>query len=145
MRVLALCALVLCASSCIGFRWQRDRRYMPLDGQALELLVPGETAFASVLAAYGAPLVVREFKTFGVELASGWSDTDDWTVDVSIPVDQNASASVNFNQIGAELFGVVLLFDEDLLLVTVRRGYLRELLAGDQGRAPSVPDDVEGP
>lgn len=143
-RVAAICALALCVSSCVGFRWQRDRRYRPLDGQALEMLVPGETELGSVLAAYGAPLVVREFKTFGIELAYGWSDTGNWAVDVSVPVDQNASASFTYNQIGEELAGVVLLFDDDLRLVTVRRGYLRDLLAGDQDRAPSVPDDVDG-
>jgi hypothetical protein len=139
-RGAAAVALALAASACVSVQWQRERRYRPLDGQALEMLEPGTTELGAVLAAFGAPLVVREHKTYGVELAYGWSDTANWGVDVSVPIDQYASASFNYNQIGAELLGVVLLFDRDLELVTVRRGYLRELLAGDQGRPPSVPE-----
>jgi hypothetical protein len=141
-----LLLLPLALASCVSFSWSRDRRHEPLAKDAIQGLEPGRSTLAECLEALGAPLHVWEYKGDGAALAWGWNDEDRKGISLSIPVYEQASASLSYDDAREELRGAVLLFDRDLVLEQVRRGWLRDLESELMRRRPAaVPPDEEAP
>ena len=138
----AAACLLTVLSSCLSVEWSRDRRLEPISDAEIAEIRPGETELDDVLDAFGAPLFVREYKTYGAEVSYGWFSEQGWGFTVSLPVSDSYSLSFDYDQINARMRGLVLLFDDDLQLVSARRGYLRELL-GDVNRQPAYIDDAD--
>ena len=97
---------------------------------------------ADCLAALGAPLYVWEYKGDGAALAWGWSDENRKGISVSVPVYEQASASLSYDDGREKLNGAMLLFDRGLVLEDVRKGRLRDLQRDLLRRRPApVPAD----
>jgi hypothetical protein len=124
-------------SSCVTFSFDRDLRYVPLSDEAIESLHPGETSFDECLETLGAPLYVWEYKADGAALAYGWHKEKNWNVTVSVPVARGYSASASYTDDASKLRGIVLLFDTNLKLEMVRRGFLKSLREELQRRRPA--------
>lgn len=133
---LALLAL-LSLAGCARLQWTRSSVDEPLDGDRLDALRPDHDDLGSCLRALGAPLRVWEAPDAGVALAWGWLDDLDWGFDISWAFDQFASVSFDWAEQLQRLRGAVLVFDHDLVLRQVRRGWLREI-APDLRRRPAA-------
>ena len=123
-RGLWLAVLALLSGCVVYVRSQRDE---PLPLAALEDLAPGRS-LADCLAALGAPNQVFEHAGDGAALLWSWSDTDDWSVDVSVPVYEQASASFDLDLTDTDQRGLVLWFGPDQRLERWQRGTLGDLL-----------------
>jgi hypothetical protein len=141
LAVLATMAL----SGCIGLEWSRESRNSPPPAGALETLEIGRTTLKDALDLLGAPLDAYEYRQTGVALAYGWYRHDAKGVRVTLPVYERASASVDYTKRRRGLKGLLLLFGEDLLLVSVREGYLEDLTTGFERQAPAVLEDEPAP
>jgi hypothetical protein len=144
MRASALivAASLVCAS-CVTFSFDRDLRYVPLSDAAIDAVRPSETTLAQCLEEFGAPLYVWEYKEDGVALAYGWHKEKNWNVTVSVPLTHGYSASASYTDDAEKLRGVVLLFDRDLRLEIVRRGFLKSLRQELRARRPAPVDDAD--
>ena len=136
-----LAAAALSCASCVTFSFDRDLRYVPLSDAAIDGLQPQKASLARCLETLGAPLYVWEYKEDGVALAYGWHKEKNWNVTVSVPITHGYSASASYTDDAAKLRGVVLLFDRDLELEIVRRGFLKSLREELQRRRPAPVDD----
>jgi hypothetical protein len=135
--------LPLLLAGCVSGSWMRDRGHQPIPDAAIESLAPGST-LAECLGALGAPLYVWEYKGDGAALAWGWIDGDRKGISLSVPVYEQASASFSYDDGSEDLRGFVLLFDDELLLEQVRKGWLRDLERAFGRRRPAAvePDDA---
>jgi hypothetical protein len=143
--VRALCivaALVL--SGCVTFSFDRDLRNTPLADTALDGLEPSRTTLAQCLERFGAPIYVWEYRGDGLAIAYGWQKEKQWNVTASVPIFRGYSASASFTHDASKLRGAVLLFDSDLKLEVVRRGFLKSLREELAPRRPAPVDDGEG-
>lgn len=143
MRVPLLPLLLLllgAGTSCITATWRRVSRYEPPDESSIDRLRPDEDALDDCLAAFGAPLWVWEWRGDGLAMAYGWLERRDWSVNASLPLTDYASVSFDYAAANEEMLGLVLFFDEQLVLHEVRRGMLRDLAAE---RPPLRPAAVE--
>ena len=140
MRLLLVLACGVFAAGCVSASWNRELRYAPPAPEAIATLQPGESTLGPCLDALGAPLWVWEYDGDGVALAYGWLEQRGWNVNVSMPVADNFSLSLDYTDISAEMQGLVLLFNAELALVDLRRGLLRDLT---RGRPRARPQDVE--
>ena len=131
------------APGCVAVRWTRDARQSPPPDQAEVVLVEGTTTLHEALATLGAPLGVYEYRQTGMALAWGWYRGDSKGLRVSVPVYQNVSASVDYTDSREGLEGMLLLFDQDLRLVSVRSGWLEDLTSGLERQSPTVLEDLE--
>lgn len=145
MRALGITLLLALAQGpgCVAVRWTRDARQSPPPPQAEVVLVEGRTTLHEALAMLGAPLGVYEYRQTGMALAWGWYRGDTKGLRVSVPVYQNVSASVDYADNREGLEGMLLLFDEDLRLVSVRSGWLEDLTSGFERQSPTVLEDLE--
>lgn len=133
-------------AGCLSVSWSRDRRHEPLRKSVIAALEPGRSTLAECLETLGAPLYVWEYKGDGAALAWGWNDERELGVKVSVPFSEQASVSLSYDDAREKLRGAVLLFDRDLVLEDVRRGWLRDLQRDLQRRRPAaVPPDDELP
>jgi hypothetical protein len=123
----ALLVLCLGLAGCITFQLERNNQFAPVDKAALESLRPGETTLAECLELFGAPLWVREHRTYGLELAYGWHKNVDWGISASVPLTDYYSASVRYDETETKMRGLVLLFDEQETLSIMRTGFLRDI------------------
>lgn len=132
--------LCLCLPSCLGYvRYRTDE---PVALGSLEALQAGQDDLTACLAALGAPARAFEFRGSGMALLWVWRDVDDWSFDVSVPLQDNVSASFELDLTDTELPGCMLWFGPDLVLERWRRGTIGELLPA---RArPSDPDAAGG-
>jgi hypothetical protein len=139
-------AAALLLAGCVTFSFDRDLRFTPLAEDSLAGLQPGQARLDQCLERLGAPLYVWEYKGDGMALAYGWNKEKSWNVTVSVPVTQYYSASASYSDDTANLRGAVLLFDRDLKLEMVRRGFLRSLRAETEARRPApvqLEEDAE--
>jgi hypothetical protein len=127
IRILGSLALASGLAGCVTFVWTRDQRYEPLPKDALEGLEPGRTDFAECLRRLGSPLYVWEYKGDGAAIAWGFADEDSKRITVSVPLSEWAHPSLSYGDVDANLRGVVLLFDRELVLESAKSGYLRDL------------------
>lgn len=128
-RTLALAA-VLPLVSCVSVLWVRTRVEEPVAMSALEALRPGADDLGACLAALGAPLRAFEHRGDGVALLWVWPDTDDWSIDVSVPLYDRASAELELDLVDTDNPGCVLWFDADLVLAGWRAGRLGDIAPG---------------
>lgn len=139
-RGIALFLAAACLSGCVRGRWQRQKlNEQPAPG-AVETLAPGEADLAQALEALGAPLFVWEQPRGSFALAYGWTEGRGIGGTVSIPISRAWSPSYSYDDVDANLFGLVLIFDHTTRLEVVREGYLRELAAELERQRPA---DVE--
>ena len=129
--------LALACGSCISVSWQRASQSVVVDPSWRDLRI-GETELATALERLGAPLFVYEDQVHGVVLVWGRTLLDQNGFNFSVPVSDNASASLDYSEGQAALRGVLLLFDADWRLSLIREGYLRDLTAGRELR-PALP------
>lgn len=132
--------LPLALASCVSFGWSRDLRHAPPAAGTIEALEVGRSTLADCLQALGAPLYVWEYKGDGAALAWGWADEQHKGVSVSIPLYQQTSASLSYDSGHEKLRGVVLLFDRDLVLEQLRKGWLRDFERDFGRRRPAFVD-----
>ncbi len=143
MRV-ALTALALCTvlCGCVSLNLSRGNLNEPIADATLASLKPGESDLTRCLTTLGAPNLVWEYKIDGVALAYAWVDSGGWGVSLSYSFNRYApAASFNFDSRDDDRNGVVLFFDEGLILESVKRGRLGELLPINR-RPAALPDDI---
>jgi hypothetical protein len=128
---------------CVAVSWTRDARQSPPPARSEVVLVEGSTRLHEALAMLGAPLAVYEYRQTGMALAWGWYRGDSKGLRVSVPVYEQFSASVDYTDNREGLRGMLLLFDRDLRLSSVREGWLEDLTQGLERQSPTVVDDIE--
>ncbi len=141
-KATVLFALAFWSSACIQAGWTRETRDKPVPAEALVELGPG-AGLDACLARLGAPLHVQEVAVDGAQgamLVYGWYESRGWGVDVSVPLQERASASVSYDQGTERMRGVALVFDADLLLDHWRDGLVRDLLGEGQRVRPQPVD-----
>jgi hypothetical protein len=130
-------------ASCVSVTWERHTRNEPLSEQALSGIRVDDSDLAEVLAACGAPLRVWELPAGEMAVAYGWYRERQLGAQVSVPLFDRFSGSVSFDDFDTDLVGVVMGFDADRRLRSLRRGFLRELVAEPARRRASLVDDGE--
>ena len=129
----------LACSSCLRVDWSRDRWQTPpstaRDATALEV----GASLAEVFAALGAPLVVREHRTVGVVVVYGWNQIDSRGANVSVPVSDQLSLSLELRRGRNGARGLLLFFDRDLRLTAAGEGWLDDPRDNNRSPSPSVP------
>lgn len=128
-------------AGCVSVNWERESRFTPPDEQSLDGLQAGESGLGHCLDALGAPLWVWEYDGDGVALAYGWLEERRWNINVSAPVSDSLSASFDFTDAASNMEGLVLLFDEELILHELRRGLLVDLTTAARRARPAPPAD----
>lgn len=127
---LLLFAVLALSPSCLSFEWSRVSRYAPVPAELEASLEVGDSDLERCLARLGAPLWVLEQPVEskdGALLAWGWFESEDFGVRVSYAFDRFVSASFDYEQIDAEMQGIVAVFDESWRLIKLERGLLRDL------------------
>ena len=119
--------MIVLAAGCVSVRFQHENRFEPIPDPSIQSLVPGAADLDLALARLGAPLFVWEHDQEGMALAWGWQEQSGWGFSVSYEVVAHAEVSFTYDSIAKDLQGLVLLFDRDLTLRVIRRGYLRDL------------------
>lgn len=130
---------VLSLPSCVGYiRFHYDE---PIPAAELAQIHAGQD-LGECLRLLGAPHQAFEYRGDGMALMWVWRDTDDWSVDIRVPLQEDISASFELDLTDATLPGCVLWFGEDLRLEHWRMGTLGELVP-DRVR-PSVVESSGG-
>jgi hypothetical protein len=140
-RPLLAAATALLAASCLRVRYAVQRIEEPVPQALLDGLRPGRDDLSSCLRAIGAPNFVWEYRGDGMALGWVFADAAGWYFAASLNVYRFASASMTLDFDNLDLPGVVLWFDENLLLLEWRRGSMRELTQGLRRPAPPDHDD----
>ena len=135
--------LVLLCSGCITGGYYRQQVFTPIAPAKIAALEPGNTTLGEVLAAFGAPIFVWEWKGDGAALAWGWSDNDRWGFAISVPIANRNATAYSFDKLASDLPGAVLFFGPDDVLIEARQGRLSEIRAETaQPRPAAVPEEV---
>ena len=135
--------LVLFSGGCITGGYSRQQVFAPIVPAGITALEPGKTTLADVLAAFGAPIFVWEWKGDGAALAWGWSDSGRWGFAVSVPVGDTSATAYSFDKLANDLPGAVLFFGPDDVLLEAREGRLAEIRAETtQPRPAPLPEEV---
>lgn len=134
-RVLAV--LALACASCINVNYTRTRTNGPVADEVFAALQPGATSFEAALDRLGAPTIVWPSESGDVVLAYAWRDLTDWGISLSWSFERMVSAELEWDSTHEEVPAVVLQFDRELRLTSVKKGLLRaltpEVAAGDPG------------
>jgi hypothetical protein len=134
--------LVLLCGGCISGGYARMQVFTPIAPARIAALEPGKSTLAEVLAEFGAPVFVWEWKGDGAALAWGWSATDRWGFAINVPVaDRNATA-YSFDKLASDLPGAVLFFGPDDVLIEARVGRLSEIRAETAQPRPAPPPEA---
>ena len=142
-RLLLLASLSL--SGCVHLGWSRGNVDEPISDEALGTLSPGESDLTQCLASLGAPTLVWEYQGDGMALAYAWVDSGSWGFSASYSFSRYApGVSFSFDSADDQRTGVVLMFDADLTLKTLKRGRLSELVPVNRRPAPLIEDLMGG-
>jgi hypothetical protein len=114
--------------ACITADYDRFRRFEELPASAYAELVPGESDLTAALAALGAPVRVWEPRPDALALVWSWSDRATWGVSVALPMGEAAEANFSWRDTQDDDEGLLLVFDADLRLESLRRGLVGEVL-----------------
>ncbi len=127
----------------INFTYSRAAVEAPLPAELFDTLQPGTSTLGNCLATAGAPLLVREGPRGGTVLAYGWSEESGWELDASYGLSDDGflGVSVGFDNGAIDLDGVVVWFDQALVLQRIRRGALRDLLQEEDPTPAAVDGD----
>ncbi len=132
IRLLVALVAVFSAASCVSFNIVRFRQGEPVAEAVLARFHPGQTTFGDCLRLLGAPRLVWPSEAGRVMIAYAWQDQIDWGVDVSWAFDQALDLKFEFDSVHVDVEGLVLLFDSQLNLLDVERGFLRDFLPSAQ-------------
>lgn len=133
-----LLLVALSLPACVGYiRFHRDE---PIPVDKLEQVQPGQE-LAACLQLLGAPNGAYEYRGSGMALLWVWRDTDDWSVDLRVPLQDRLSASFELDLTDATVPGCVLWFGEDLRLERWKLGTLGELLPERVRPSAVEPED----
>ena len=133
-----LIAAALFFASCVSVVWERDRWHRPLPRATVDSLDGGEVHLAACLETLGAPLHVWQVAD-GYALSWAWYDAEEVSYRLQFPLTQAFNASLDYSTIDRSTQGLMLLFDDSDRLVLVKEGFLRDLMAEDEGRSPALP------
>lgn len=133
LGTLLLASAVL--SGCVQFRWVRKRQddKTPLK-RAGEIEV-GKDCLAVCLDKLGAPHTVANGPNGAIDMIYSWVDNVSWGLSISYEVISWWTASVSYDAHRNDLQGLLLRFDDDLVLREMRVGKLDRIVTG--GRDPS--------
>lgn len=127
MRALAAVLLALVSGACVSVSWTRSTNAVALDPGWVEL-EPGTATLEDALAVLGAPLYVHEYEVNGLLVAWGRYREDVKGIRVTIPLqDSGPSPDVDYRAGSSGLRGVMMVFDPQYRLVSVREGLLIDL------------------
>jgi hypothetical protein len=133
--------LVLFCGGCVTGGYYRQQIFDPIQPARIAALETGKTTLAEVLAAFGAPIFVWEWKGDGAALAWGWSDAARWGFAVSVPVGDTSATAFSYDDLASELPGAVLFFGPDDVLIEARQGRLAEIRAETAQPRPAPPPE----
>lgn len=139
--LLAACATAPLAG-CIQLRWTKRNIEDPVSPAAVESMWPGTDTLHSALVKLGAPHYVWEYRGEGMALAWVHQEEDDFGLRVSYSLSRGPSASFRFDDSQLDVPGVVLWFDDELVLEKVRQGNLRDLTE-ELSRRPASVEELE--
>lgn len=139
-RALSSVALLALTASCVSGRWTRTHRHEAIAPERIAAAEVGRSDLAQCLTLFGAPLYVWELPDGAFSLAYGWSQDRNLGGTVTIPLSRIFSPSYSYDDVGADLYGLVLLFDRGTTLRPLRKGYLRDIAPELLRRRPA---DVE--
>lgn len=134
-------ALSLLSPSCLRVAWSRGRAQRPIPAEEHADLAAGSSDLAVCLQRFGAPLFVWEERLDDTVLAWGWNESFGWGVNVSIPLAQQFSATLDFEDDNLDLPGLVLVFDMERNLIEKRVGLLSAIAPGAMRRRPSPVEE----
>lgn len=136
---LALVAgLSLGCPSCVGYVRFQVEEAVP---EALVAGFANGQGLGDCLQRLGAPNHVYEYRVDGAAMLWAWSDADDWSADLRVPLQEHFSASFELDVTDTEAQGLMLWFGPDLRLERWRRGRLGDLLPA-RVRPAAVDDDA---
>ncbi len=143
IRALIILVVGVTSNSCLNVGVSRFVTNEPIAPDHVEELTPGKTSLVEALRRLGAPYIVRASENGQVVLAWGWEDEFQWSVSISYRVITAASARFRWDSTDLRIPGAVLIFDSELRLQSVRRGWLSELLTGEDSANTGL-DDFSG-
>ncbi len=139
MRIgLLVCLLFL--SSCISVNWKRWNWHEPVTDAQLTHLEAGRSTLGDCLSTLGAPNEIAEYRGSGAALTYSWLNQRHLGFSISYSLGQMSELSMNYDDHDINIEAVVLLFDEDLMLEVVRRGFLADM-APNSRRPASLETD----
>lgn len=118
-------ALVSTLSGCLVY--DRTRIDEPIPAGDFAALQAGQE-LGDCLRCLGAPTHVYEYRGDGMALLWAWQDSDQWSLDVSVPLQDQLSASFDLDLGSLDAQGAMLWFGPDLRLERFRQGRLGDLL-----------------
>ena len=137
MRWLAILCACAVLPSCASVNWISNSSNEPIADAEFAALEPGTADLGACLGRLGAPNLVWEYRGNGLAMAYGWLDGGGWGFSVSYSFDRFApSARFSYDSDAVEGDGVVMWFDENLVLERVQRGRLRDLVPDRRRPAP---------
>ena len=119
--------LLLLLGSCISGNYTSFSRNEPVRDEDLARLQLGESDLGACPQALGAPTRVWEAGNDRIALAYTWLGQGDWGVSVSYSITQFVSVRLSFDSVEVLTQGVVLIFDQDLRLISMERGLLNQI------------------
>jgi hypothetical protein len=136
-----LLLLALTAASCVRVNYFRISHFEPVSPAALLELENSDAELQQCLDTLGAPLIVGEVPD-GLAMGYGWQDRAHWGIDVGYTFERLFNIRFNYATVDDALRGVLLLFDDNLRLKTIRRGILGDLTR-QLRRRPADPGDLD--
>lgn len=135
MRSALLGGLLLAfAPSCLSVNYVRFSVGEPVPDEALATLEPGRADLAACLARLGAPDLVWPSDRGALQLAWAWLDAAEWGASLSYSLERFVPARAKFDGGSAAYRAVVLRLGPDLVLQSIARGLLRDLVVDPQER-----------
>jgi hypothetical protein len=125
LKILAIIALLL-LGSCISANYVRFSTGEPVGDEELEGLRPGNSDLGACLAQLGAPHLVWQASDKSIAMAYAWLDQGDWGVGLSYSLEQFVSVRLSYDSSAILTEAAVLIFDQNLQLIAVKRGLLSE-------------------
>ncbi len=146
LSILGTFLLLLCTPSCLRVLWTRAEFLQPIEESQHQDLCAPEASLTACLERLGAPLYVWEEADEQIALAWGWNEESDWGINLSIPLAQEFSATLDYQNTDLDLYGLVLVFDGSDHLAEKRLGLLSDMGFKPRRRRPDAVETaaVEG-
>jgi hypothetical protein len=134
----ALLIPLVTLTSCVTFNYVRFRTNEPIPPTTLAELIPGLSSLGDCLSMLGAPEIVWPSEAGKINIAYATIDAVDWGLSVNYSFDRFVSTGIEIDATDQRIAAVALLFDENLLLFSIRRGFLRDLKGEPAERDPAL-------
>jgi hypothetical protein len=129
LPALGLALLCLQAGACVRFGYWVRHDEEPLAKEALRELRPGQDDLGTCLHRLGAPHLVWEYAGDGAALGWVWRDSAGWEFDASYALPRVGAVRFGVDMDSDDVPGVVLWFDDQLVLERWQQGRMRTLTA----------------